>query len=148
MKYFEDFPLGHVTLSPGSYVLTEEEIVEMGRRWDPQPFHVDPVAAEESIFGGLVASTVHLFALGVSIGMNVPEDDQVAAVSALGIDNMRVHAPARPGDEIRNRSRVLEARPSESRPGVGVLRQVTELFNQRDEVVFSYETAWLLQRRP
>ena len=54
MRYFEDFEVG-VWQENGTYEVTEAEIIEVAERWDPQPFHVDPVAAAESPFGGLVA---------------------------------------------------------------------------------------------
>jgi acyl dehydratase len=148
MRYFEDFHVGHSEAFPGSYLVTQEEIVEMGERWDPQPFHTDPAAAEQTLFGGLVASTVHLFGIMSALGMKRPDQVQVAAVSALGVDNMRLHAPARPGDELAVTSTVIEARVSTSRPEVGILKQRNQLFNQRDELVFSNEVAWLIARRP
>ena len=54
-RYFEDFEPGQL-LELGSHTVSEDEIVEFARRWDPQPFHVDPEAAKESVFGGLIAS--------------------------------------------------------------------------------------------
>jgi acyl dehydratase len=148
VKYLEDFVVGQERMHQGSYTLTEAEIREVGERWDPQPFHIDPVAAEASLFGGLVASSVHLFAILTAIGRAQPLEHRVAAVSALGFDNLRNHAPARPGDELRSRIKVLEARASKSRPEVGVVRNSSDLINQRGEVVFSWEAAYLVQRRP
>jgi acyl dehydratase len=148
MKYFEDFVAGEERTHEGSYTLTEAEIREVGERWDPQPFHIDPVAAETSIFGGLVASSVHLFAILVALGRAQPLEHRIAAVSALGFDKLRNHAPARPGDELRSRIKVLEARASKSRPEVGVVRNSGDLFNQHGATVFSWEVAYLVQRRP
>jgi acyl dehydratase len=147
VKYLEDFVVGQEYSHQGTYTLTEAEIREVGERWDPQPFHIDPVAAEASLFGGLVASSVHLFAVMVAAGTG-PGEEPVAAVSALGFDKIRNHAPARPGDELSLRYKVLEARASKSRPEVGVVRNSRELVNQRGEVVFSDESAFLVQRRP
>ena len=149
MRFLEDLVVGHVDVYDASpYLVTEEEIVEFGTRWDPQPFHVDPAAARESPFGGLVASSVHLFAMSVGIGMRAAKDDPFAAVSALGFDKMRLHGSARPGDELSLRAVIIEARPSNSRPEVGVARTRSELVNQRQEVIFSFETAWLIARHP
>ena len=147
MKYFEDFTPGEEITHHGNYLLTEQEIREVGERWDPQPFHIDPVAAKASLFGGLVASSVHLFAVMVAIGTG-PGEEPVAAVSALGFDKIRNHAPARPGDELSSRYKVLECRASRSRPEVGIVRNSRELVNQRGEVVFSNESAFLVRRRP
>jgi acyl dehydratase len=147
VKYFDDLAVGQEWVHEGRYELTEAEIREVGERWDPQPFHIDPVAAEASIFGGLVASSVHLFALMVAIGTG-PREEPMAAVSALGFDKVRNHAPARPGDELSLRVTVLECRLSGSRPGVGVVRFSRNLANQRGEVVFSDESAALVRCRP
>ena len=147
MKYYEDFVPGEKTSGSETYTVTEAEIREIGERWDPQPFHVDPVAAEQSPFGGLVASSVHLFAICVALS-NRGVGEPVAAVSALGFDDLRLHAPARPGDELRVNTVVLDRRPSKGRPGLGIVRTRAELVNQRDELVFSDAAAFLIQLRP
>jgi acyl dehydratase len=147
VRYFEDLFVGQQWVHTGRYTLTEAEILEVGRRWDPQPFHTDPVAAEASLFGGLVASSVHLFAIIVAVGTG-PAEEPMAAVSALGFDKLRLHLPARPGDELGVRVEVLECRPSRSRPEVGVVRCLRELSNQHRELVFSDESAFLVERRP
>jgi acyl dehydratase len=146
VKYFEDFVPGETESSSGTYLVTEAEIREVGERWDPQPFHVDPLAAARSAFGGLVASSVHLFAIRVALGSG-PTEEPVAAVSALGFDKLRLHAPVRPGDELRTRATTLDRRVSGSRPGLGIVRSRCELINQREEVVFSDESAFLIERR-
>lgn len=146
MKYYEDCTVGAVDRY-GTYLVTEEEIREMGEQWDPQPFHVDPVAAEASVFGGLVASTVHLFAIATRLGHEgLPEP--MAAVSSLGLRSMDNHAPVRPGDVLSASRTVIEARLSQSRPGLGVVTNRAELTNQRGEPVFSFEIALLVQCRP
>jgi acyl dehydratase len=98
VKYFEHYTAGLEENLPESHKMTEEEILEFGERWDPQPFHTDREAAEKSIFGGLVASTVHLFSVATKLGMSQPEDEKPAAVSALGFTNVHLKSPARPGD--------------------------------------------------
>jgi len=145
MRYYEDIELNVEQLAPGSYELTEQEIVEMGSRWDPQPFHTDPVQAKDSIFGGLVASSVHLFAIAVGLGHTRAEP--VAAVTALGFKQLQWHAPARPGDVLRLRSRVTAMRLSRSRPECGIVESTSEVINQRDELVFAYSSAALIRRR-
>lgn len=145
MKYFEDFRVGEKATATGEYLVTEDEIIEFGSRFDPQPFHTDPVEAKESIFGGLVASSVHLFAMSVSFSRHL--GPPAAAVSALGFDGMRMLAPARPGDRLCLRSETLMARPSKSRPDCGVVETSSELFNQHDETVMTYRGAFLVLRR-
>lgn len=147
MRHYEDFEPGRVWEYDGRYELSEDEILEVGRRWDPQPFHVDPVAAEASIFGGLVASSVHLFAVSTRLATEVPDDMRSAAVSALGFRAMTLRAPARPGDVLRMRSTAVERRLSKSRPGLGIVVIGVELFNQRDELVYEHENSFLIRCR-
>lgn len=147
MRYFEDFIAGSQRFFSGSYEVTEQEIIEVGNRWDPQPFHVDKNAAQQSIFGGLVASSVHLFAMAVSLGNNVDVDDKCAAVSALGFNDMKLHGPARPGDQLRLKEIVGQCRPSNSRPDCGIIEVRNEIYNQHDELIFSFISAALIQRR-
>ena len=112
MLYFEDVELGQEVTFEAVYHVTEEEIIEVGNRWDPQPFHVDPEAARESIFGGLVASSAHVFAIWVSMGNDdIDKDKAIASVSALGFNNLQWHAPIRPGDAIQSSFKVTEVAP-------------------------------------
>ena len=145
MDHYEDLEVGVTMVCSTPYLLTEEEILEMGRRWDPQPFHTDPEAAAASVFGGLVASTVHLFAIGVKMGM---DQTPVAAVSNLGMTDFVNHAPARPGDLLTQEATVTEKRLSKSRPGIGVATFSAMLRNQRGEPVFSRANTALVQCRP
>lgn len=145
MKYFEDFRVGEKQTASRDYIVTEEEIIEISTRFDPQPFHMDPIAAKDSIFGSLVASSVHLFAISVSFSRYLGE--RTAAVSALGFDRLRMLSPARPGDRLSLRSETLSARRSKSRPNCGVIESRSELFNQYGETVMSYQGAFLVRCR-
>lgn len=142
--HFEDYVVGENVHIAKRYVVTEEEIISMGKKWDPQPFHVDPVAAKDSIFGGLVASSAHAFPLYVHLGQ---QGKSVAAITALGFDKLRFASPIRPDDELRYEYSCLEKRVSHSRPFAGVVRCEGRLYNQRNELVFSGEVASLVQRR-
>lgn len=148
MKYFEDFTIGEVQQSPNTHLVTQEEIIEFGTRWDSQPFHVDPVAAEKSMFGGLVASSTHLFAISVSLwsNHNVPAEEQTAAISALGFNSMKLRIPARPGDVLQSTSTVIEKRESKSRPNAGIVVIRDQIHNQNGETVFELENASLIEK--
>lgn len=57
MKYWEDFAVREI-IELGSRPITEAEVLAFARKYDPQPFHTDPEAARQSIFGGLIASGI------------------------------------------------------------------------------------------
>lgn len=144
--YFEDFEPGQV-YELGSTTVTEDAIVEFARRWDPQPFHVDPEAAAESVFGGLIASGWHTGAMW----MRLYVDSMLVGSNAQGspgIEELRWLAPVRPGDTLRARLTVLEATPSERRPDRGTIRIRGEMVNQDGVTVLSMVSRGHFGRRP
>jgi len=147
MRYFEDVSVGEKIVFQNTYLVREQEIMEVASRWDPQPFHIDKAAAEASMFGGLTASSVHLFAMMVGIGTNDKTVDHLAAVSVLGFDNIRVKHPARPGDVLRVRSEIIALRRSKSRPDCGIVETRNEMFNQDNIVVMFADNAFLVKCR-
>lgn len=135
-RYFEDYEVGE-TAEFGDYAVTEEEIVEFARKYDPQPFHVDPEAGARTIYGGLISSGW----MTGSIMMRLLVDNFISSLSSMGspgIDEVRWHKPVRPGDRLRVRTTILEKRRSESKPDRGVIRVRQEAVNQDGETVMSY----------
>ena len=146
LLYWEDFAVGD-TMEMGSHSFTEAEIIEFARQFDPQTFHIDPVAAKNSFFGGLIASGWHTCA----IAMRLMVDKYVARSASLGspgLDNIRWVAPVRAGDTISYRRTTTAARPSESKPGVGLIHSQWEATNQRGETVMTMEGWGMFRRRP
>jgi acyl dehydratase len=133
--YFEDFEPGQV-LELGSRLVTAEEIVSFARQWDPQPFHVDPEAAEASVFGGLIASGWHTGAMWMRLYVDSTLG-KAASMGSPGVEELRWLAPVRPGDTLHGRLTVLEATPSERRPDRGTIRSRGEMVNQDGVVVMA-----------
>jgi acyl dehydratase len=146
IKYwFEDFRVGLVVEMPGP-TLTPESIVEFASRYDPQPFHVNEPAAKESVFGGLIASGWHT----VSLAMRMICDAyllEAASLGSPGVNQVRWLKPVRPGDTLRLRMSVLEARRSVTKPDRGTVLHRWELFNQKDDIVLSMEGYGMFRRR-
>ena len=137
MKYWEDFQIGE-RAELGRHTFTEEEIVEFGRRYDPQPFHIDVEQAKQSAFGGLIASGWQTCAIGMRL-MVEGYISQTVSLGSPGIDNIRWLKPVRPGDTIAYRRIVLESRASTTRKGVGLVKHRWEAVNQRGELVLTME---------
>jgi len=143
--YFEDIEPGGV-YELGTRTVTESEIVAFAREWDPQPFHTDPEAAKESVFGGLIASGWHTG----SMWMRMYVDTMLgsAARGSPGIEELRWLAPVRPGDKLSGRLTVLEARPSATKPDRGTIRIRGEMVNQDGVTVMSMTSRGHFGRRP
>jgi acyl dehydratase len=139
---FEDFIPGSVRTF-GSMLVTEEEIIEFARRYDPQIFHTDPVAARKSAYGGLVASGWHTAAMAMRL---IVEHylSRAASAGSPGVDELRWLKPVRPGDILSLRVTVLETRRSESKPDRGIVRSLVEVLNQDGVVVMSFKGANIL----
>ena len=144
-RYFEDFEVGQ-TLELGTTSVTEAEIIAFASQFDPQPFHVDPVLAKESAFGGLIASGWHTGSLLMRLLVDGVINETIS-MGSPGVDEVRWPHPVRPGDVLRGRFIVLECRASKSRPDMGVVRSRTEMFNQREELVMTLVGVHFLGRR-
>ena len=131
--YFEDFELGRV-YELGSVDVTEADILEFARRFDPQPFHVDPEAARQSVFGGLIASGWHTGAMWMRLYVDSLLDG-AASMGSPGIEELRWLAPVRPGDtldEIEARHRLDEARSADDhRNSPGAISETPQLTTPR-----------------
>lgn len=144
-RYFEDFQAGDV-FELGAVGVTEAEIIAYARQFDPQPFHIDPKQARESVFGGLIASGWHTTALWMRLLVDGFLRDTIS-LGSPGVDEVRWLQPVRPGDTLHARLTIVESRPSTSRPEMGILRSRSEIFNQHDEVVMTIVGVHLVGRR-
>jgi len=145
-RYFDDFQVGERFRSQG-LTLTEAEIVNFALTYDPQPFHIDTVAAAESPFGGLIASGFQTLALGWRI-MHQEGFLKRCSLGSPGIDELRWTAPVRPGDTIYTEAEVLEKRPSTSKPDRGTLRIAYKVVNQRHETVLTMTIVHIVRKAP
>ena len=141
---FEDFAAGQV-YELGSRTVTEDEMVDFARQWDPQPFHVDPEAAKESVFGGLVASGRQTGAIWMRMYVDAMLGS--AARGSPGIEELRWLAPVRPGDTLTGRLTVLEATPSATKADRGTIRIRAEMVNQDGVTVMAMTSRGHFGRR-
>jgi len=146
-SYFEDYVPGMETAF-GEYDVTAEEIMEFGRRWDPQPFHIDPAAAADSPFGGLIASGWHTCGMAMKLMVDHGAIAPESSMGGAGLRKLSWEAPVRPGDRLRVVVRVLESRPSQSRPDRGTIVFEVDAFNQDDRRVLNLELVGIIRKRP
>jgi acyl dehydratase len=146
LRWFEDYVPG-TTYDCGTITVDEAEIINFAKEFDPQPFHVDPVAAASGPWGGLIASGWHTIALV----MRLLVDNYLSAEASLGgagADEIRWPCPVRPADTLRVRATVAEARRSVRKPDRGIVKTVAEAVNQDGQTVLRATAINFLRARP
>ena len=144
-RWFEDYLPGSV-YEFGHVAASEAEIIAFAEQYDPQAIHLDPQWAATGPFGGLIASGVHTMALCMRLYVD-HYISRVASLASPGLDEVRFPRPVRPGDELRLRVTVAEARLSRSKPDRGLVHTVVEGLNQDDQVVLSFTAMNFFARR-
>jgi acyl dehydratase len=144
--YFEDFEIGQRFRSRG-VTFTESDIIDFALRYDPQPFHIDKVAAETGPYEGLIASGFQT--LVMTFRMILQENLIFAAsMGSPGIDELRWLRPVRPGDTVHMEMRIEDKRESRSKPDRGILTCAYTGYNQHGEPVISFSATQIFRRRP
>jgi len=144
-RFFEDYQPGAV-FEFGSASITEDSIVAFASQYDPQEMHTSREWAQHGPFGGLIASGWQT--IGVMMRLYAEHYLPHGGLASPGIDELRWPRPVRPGDTLRVRVTVLEARRSTSKPDRGMVRSHVEMLNQNDEVVLSLKPMNLMRCRP
>lgn len=145
LRYYEDVEVGEVT-EHGERTLQREEILEFAETYDPQKIHTDPDHAEETMYGGVIASGWQTAATVMCLLVEDVLAD-MAALGARGVDELRWHQPVYPGDTLSIRTEIVDKRPSESHDDRGYVDHRIEGINQDGEVVISWIGLGIVARR-
>ena len=144
-RFFDDFQIGEVFTTPG-ITLSESQILDFALVYDPQPFHIDVVAAAESPFGGLIASGFQTLALSFRAFYQANVIN-ACSLGSPGFDALRWTAPVRPGDTLSVEATVREKTPSKSKPNRGTLIMDYATKNQHGDTVMTFTAIHLMRRR-
>ncbi len=145
-RYFEDFQSGQRFTSRGA-TLSEAQILDFALQYDPQPIHLDKVAAADGPFGGLIASGFQT--LVVAFRLFYQENIiNKASLGSPGFDNLRWLQPVRPGDTIHVEGEVKETKSSRSKADRGYLKMAYSVRNQDSDTVMTFLAVHILARRP
>lgn len=142
--YFEELREGEF-LPCRPFSLDRSEIIEFGKQYDPLPFHVDETAARASLFGGLIASSLHTLSACTRVVVEAQGD--VAILSGLGIDEVKLFHPVRPGDVLSVKACWVGLKRSRSKPDRGIAGLKCAVSNQRGETVAEYGYRYLVACR-
>lgn len=145
MRYADLTPGRVIELGPTS--LTEQQIVDFARTYDPQWFHTDVARAASSQWEGVIASGWQTCAVAMRLVVeNVLNGSE--SFGSPGLAYLKWEAPVRPGDALRVRLEVLDRRTSSRKPTLGIVRWRWQVFNQRDEGVLDLEATSFFDVQP
>ena len=143
--YLDDFAVGRKFVTR-DVTLTLEGCKAFAAQYDPQPFHLDEAAAQQSVFGRLAASGWHTASLSMRL---LVESDIRPAGGLIGLGGeLQWPRPTYPGDTLRVECEVLEVRVSKWKPDRGVVTMRNQTLNQRGEAVQVLVVKMLVPRRP
>lgn len=143
--YLEDFTVGRHFVS-ATHTLDAGQIKAFASRFDPQPFHLDEAAAQDSFFHGLAASGWHTAAITMSL---LVKSGMPIAGGLIGAGaEIEWPRPVRPGDRLTVESEVIEVKPSRSRPERGMITVKSRTRNQHGEVVQILTSKMLVWKKP
>ncbi len=143
-RYFDDLRDGE-RLHCQPVEMTREAIIDFAKEFDPQLFHIDEKAASESLFGGLIASSLHT--LSACTRVVVEAQGKVAILSGVGLHEVKMFNPVRPGDVLSINAWWTELKRSRSKPDRGFASIKCKVANQRKESVIEYGYRYLIASR-
>jgi acyl dehydratase len=145
IEWFDDLKVG-MRFKSGQTTVSREDIKRFANEFDPQPFHTDEVAAEDTAFKGLAASGWHTAAIAMKLAVDVRPFGPHPLLGA-GVDELRWMKPVRPGDTLHLEGEVIELIPSRSKPQ-GIARIRWTAYNQNGEAVYTFIPIGIVPRRP
>ena len=143
-RYFEDLTEGE-RLHSQHVIMMREAIIDFGKRFDPQPFHIDENAANTSTFGGLIASSLHT--LSACTRVIVEAQGDVAILSGVGMNEVKMFNPVRPGDILTVEAWWTDLKRSRTKPDQGFAGIKCKVINQKGEAVVEYGYRYLVACR-
>lgn len=143
-RYLDDLNDGE-SLHCKPVEMRQKDILDFGKAFDPQPFHVDEAAARQSVFGGLVASSLHT--LSACTRAVVEAQGDVAILSGVGMHEARMFNPVRPGDILTVEAWWCDIERAKTKPDRGFASIRCKVRNQNREPVIEYGYRYLVARR-
>ena len=139
--YFDDIT-EEMPLACEPVRITRSQIITFAREYDPQRFHLDESFAGKSVFKGLVASSLHT--LSACTKSVVDAQGDMAIISGVGMDEVKMYTPVRPDDVLYVSAQWCDLKPSKSKSDTGFARIRCRVVNQKGEKVIDYGYQYLI----
>ena len=132
--YFDEFEVGAVYKhAPGRTVTEADNVLFTTLTMNTQSLHLDAAWSERQEFGERLVNS--MMTLSIIVGASVAQLTQGTIVANLGFEEVAFPHPMHHGDTLYSESEILDARPSKSRPGQGIIKVRHVGRNQEGTVV-------------
>jgi len=147
MLFWNDLETGQ-SFTTDTLSLTAEDIIDFAKDFDPQPYHLDPVVAEQSIFGGHCASGWHVCALMMRMFVDTMQREGISSSGSSGVESLRWFKPVFVNDTLSATITISECKLSDEHSGYGVCDCDIDVTNQQGKSVIKLSTNVLIKCKP
>lgn len=145
--WFEEFDPECVYVHRPGRTLTEaDNVLFTTLTMNTQSLHLDAAWSADQPFGQRLVNS--MLTLATLVGLSVAQLTEGTVSANLGFEQVSFPHPLFHGDTLYAETRVLDKRPSKSRPGEGVVRFAHTGRNQHDQVVVEAVRVTLVRLRP
>jgi acyl dehydratase len=142
-RYWQDLLPGE-RFSTENITISRQDILEFAADFDPQPYHLNPEVAEESIFGGLCASGWHVTALMMRLLTDTFTARRIELLGSNGVSNLRWRKPVFAGDSLSARITVVDNEAASADSPFGYINCEVEVDNQAGDQVIALTTSLMI----
>ena len=141
-RFFEDYVPGETRETLGRTITETDIVLHAGQTGDFYPHHMDAEWCKTQPFQQRIAHGTLIFsvAVGMTAGSINPE------AFSYGYDRLRFIKPVFISDTIRVRVTIKEKR-EHKQPNHGVVSELVEVFNQKNETVLACEHLLLVRKK-
>jgi acyl dehydratase len=144
-RYWQDIEPGE-SFDTDRITISKRDILEFAADFDPQPYHLDNEAAEESIFGGLCASGWHVTALMMRLLTDTFGNRHIDLLGSNGVSQLRWSKPVYAGDTLRAHITVKDKPTASTDPRFGYINCEVSVTNEQGKRVIDLSTSLLIGR--
>lgn len=144
-RYWQDIEPGE-SFDTDRITISKRDILEFAADFDPQPYHLDNEAAEESIFGGLCASGWHVTALMMRLLTDTFVSRHIDLLGSSGVSQLRWSKPVYAEDALCARITVTDKPAATTDPRFGYIECEVNVTNQHGKRVIDLSTSLLIGR--
>ena len=141
-KYFEAFEIGELRKTMGRTITETDIVLHAGQSGDFFPHHMDEEWCKTQPFKQRIAHGTLIFPIAVGLTAQVINEVSMT----YGYERLRFTRPVFIGDTITV-TVTINNKADHKKPGYGIVTELVEVFNQRQELVMICEHLLLVEKK-